>query len=129
MTGFSGRDNNVALQTFGGVMDASPDALLALAADGTVLAVNAAAARLFALHRDAFTGLDHRLLIGEGFRDDVAHLLHQLLTHPEEHPPPLEISALRGDGTETAVELAVAVLPGLDPDGTQRNGAGISGPA
>ena len=129
MTGFSGRDNNVALQTFGGVMDASPDALLALAADGTVLAVNAAAARLFGLRKDAFTGLDHRLLIGEGFRDDVAHLLRQILTHPEEHPPPLEISALRGDGTETAVELAVAVLPGLDPDGTQRNGAGISGPA
>ncbi|MGN7198681.1 putative bifunctional diguanylate cyclase/phosphodiesterase [Arthrobacter sp. SAFR-044] len=128
MTGFIGRDNNVALQIFGVFMDASPDALLALAADGTVLAGNAAAARLFALPQDAFTGLDHRLLIGEGFRDDVAHLLHRLLTQAEEHPPPREIMALRGDGTEFPIELAAALLPREDPAGDHQPGPGNGGP-
>ncbi|WP_457948910.1 putative bifunctional diguanylate cyclase/phosphodiesterase [Pseudarthrobacter sp. alpha12b] len=111
MTNFLGHGNNVALQTFGVVMDASPDALLALGGDGTVLAANAAAARLFGVQQDAFAGLDHRMLIGEGCRDEVAHLLHQLLTQPEEHPPPREITALRGDGTEFPVEVAAALLP------------------
>ena len=49
MTSFMGRGDDVALQTFGVVMDASPDALLALTADGIILAANSAASRLFGL--------------------------------------------------------------------------------
>src|SRR6478752_715395 len=127
MTGFLGRDNNVALQTFGAVMDASPDALLALAADGTVLAANAAAARLFGLPQEAFSGLDYRMLIGTGFHGEVALLLRQLLTLPEELPPPQEIIALGRDGTEFPVELAAAPLPHQDPQGPG-DGPGGSGP-
>ncbi len=112
MTGFPDRGINVALQTFGVVMDASPDALLALSGDGTVLAANAAAARLFGLQQDSFTGLDHRLLFTAGSRDQVAHLLHQILTRPGEHAQPREMTGLRGDGTEFPLELAAALLPG-----------------
>lgn len=111
MAGFPNRGNNVALQTFGVVMDASPDALLALSADGTVLAANAAAARLFGLQQDSFTGLDHRMLFAPASRDQVAHLLHQILTQPGEPAPPREITGLRGDGTEFPLELAAALLP------------------
>jgi len=122
MTGFPNRGNNVALQTFGVVMDASPDALLAVSGDGTVLAANAAAARLFGLQQDSFTGLDHRTLFAAGSRDKLAHLLHQILTRPGEFAPPRDITGLRGDGTEFPLELAAAPLPGqetaADADGS-----------
>ncbi|MDP9888394.1 putative bifunctional diguanylate cyclase/phosphodiesterase [Pseudarthrobacter enclensis] len=111
MTGFLEHGNNVALQSFGVVLDASPDALLALTADGTVLAANAAAARLFGLQRDAFTGLDHRLLIAEGFREEVGQLLQEVLRQPEASPPPREVQGLRRDGTEFPLEVAAALLP------------------
>ncbi|WP_397428236.1 putative bifunctional diguanylate cyclase/phosphodiesterase [Pseudarthrobacter sp. BRE9] len=111
MTSFMGRGNAVALQTFGVVMDASPDALLALNADGIILAANPAAARLFDLPQEAFTGRDHRPLIAEGFRDEVGQLFHQLLAQPDGHPPPREIRGLRGDGTEFPIEVAAALLP------------------
>jgi len=114
MTGFQDRGNNVALQTFGVVMDASPDALLALSGDGTVLAANAAAARLFGLQQDSFTGLDHRMLFAPGSRDQLAHLLHQILTRPGEFAPPRDITGLRGDGTEFPLELAAGLLPGQE---------------
>ncbi|NUT72236.1 EAL domain-containing protein [Pseudarthrobacter sp. C4D7] len=109
-------------------MDASPDALLALAADGTVLAANVAAARLFALEQEAFTGMDHRQLFGEGFRDDVAQLLDLLHSLPEGHPTPRDVTALRRDGTEVPIELAAALLP-RHHEGTPTTGAGITDPA
>jgi diguanylate cyclase (GGDEF)-like protein/PAS domain S-box-containing protein len=124
MTEFIGRGNNVALQTFGAVMDASPDALLALTGDGTVVAANAAAARLFGLRQDAFTGLDHRLLISEGFQDEVAHLFHQVLTLPGEHPAPREIAGRRGDGSEFPLEVAAALLPWPESHGAFDAGPG-----
>src|SRR3954447_23836263 len=105
MTSFMGRGNAVALQTFGVVMDASPDALLALNADGIILAANPAATRLFDLPQEAFTGRDHRPLIAEGFRDEVGQLFLQLLAQPDGHPPPREIRGLRGDGTEFPIEV------------------------
>ncbi|MGN7150462.1 putative bifunctional diguanylate cyclase/phosphodiesterase [Arthrobacter sp. SAFR-179] len=111
MTSFMGRAKNVALQTFGVVMDASPDALLALTTEGIILAANPAAARLFGLAEEALTGRDHRQLIAEGFRDEVGLLFHQLLAEPEEYPRPREIMGLRQDGAEIPIEVAAALLP------------------
>lgn len=111
MTSFMGRGDDVALQTFGVVMDASPDALLALTADGIILAANSAASRLFGLPKEAFAGLDHRPLIAEDFRDEVGQLFLQLLAEPEGHPLPREIRGLRHDGSEVPIEVAAALLP------------------
>lgn len=124
-----GRGNDVALQTFGVVMDASPDALLALSADGIILAANPAAARLFDLPQEAFTGRDHRPLIAEGFRDEVGQLFRQLLAEPDGHPSPREIRGLRGDGTEFPIEVAAALLPQPNAATTQeeRGPAGQAG--
>ncbi|TWD53964.1 PAS domain S-box-containing protein/diguanylate cyclase (GGDEF)-like protein [Arthrobacter sp. AG367] len=111
MTSFMGRGDDVALQTFGVVMDASPDALLALTADGIILAANSAASRLFGLPKEAFAGLDHRPLIAEDFRDEVGQLFLQLLAEPDGHPLPREIRGLRHDGSEVPIEVAAALLP------------------
>ena len=111
MTGFSGRGSDVALQIFGAVMNASPDALLALDTDGVIVCANTAAARLFGFPQEAFAGLDHRLLIAAGFHDEIEDLFRQLLAQPQQPQPPREITALHSDGTEFPLEVAVAVLP------------------
>ena len=129
MTGFSGRGSDVALQIFGAVMNASPDALLALDTDGVIVCANTAAARLFGFPQEAFAGLDHRLLIAAGFHDEVEDLFRQLLAQPQQPQPPREITALHSDGTEFPLEVAVAVLPAgslADPDLIP---AGHTGPA
>ncbi|MGO4236566.1 putative bifunctional diguanylate cyclase/phosphodiesterase [Pseudarthrobacter sp. YAF2] len=110
-------------------MNASPDALLALNTDGIILSANAAAARLFGLPQEAFPGLDHRPLIAEGFRDEVAHLFRQLLAQPQQPLPPHEITGLHGDGTEFPVEVAVALLPAVPPAGPPGIPSGQTGPA
>lgn len=136
MTSFMGRGDDVALQTFGVVMDASPDALLALTADGIILAANSAASRLFGLPKEAFAGLDHRPLIAEDFRDEVGQLFLQLLAEPEGHPLPREIRGLRHDGSEIPIEVAAALLPQptadharaeRGPEGQSEERAGQSG--
>lgn len=136
MTSFMGRGDDVALQTFGVVMDASPDALLALTADGIILAANSAASRLFGLPKEAFAGLDHRPLIAEDFRDEVRQLFLQLLAEPDGHPLPREIRGLRHDGSEIPIEVAAALLPQptadharaeRGPEGQSEERAGQSG--
>lgn len=136
MTSFMGRGDDVALQTFGVVMDASPDALLALTADGIILAANSAASRLFGFPKEAFAGLDHRPLIAEDFRDEVRQLFLQLLAEPEGHPLPREIRGLRHDGSEIPIEVAAALLPQptadharaeRGPEGQSEERAGQSG--
>lgn len=136
MTSFMGHGDDVALQTFGVVMDASPDALLALTADGIILAANSAASRLFGLPKEAFAGLDHRPLIAENFRDEVGQLFLQLLAEPEGHPLPREIRGLRHDGSEIPIEVAAALLPQptedharaeRGPEGQSEERAGQSG--
>lgn len=136
MTSFMGRGDDVALQTFGVVMDASPDALLALTADGIILAANSAASRLFGLPKEAFAGLDHRPLIAEDFRDEVGQLFLQLLAEPDGHPLPREIRGLRHDGSEIPIEVAAALLPQptadharaeRGPEGQSEERAGQSG--
>ncbi|WP_018771806.1 EAL domain-containing protein [Arthrobacter sp. FX8] len=117
-------------------MDASPDALLALTADGIILAANSAASRLFGLPKEAFAGLDHRPLIAEDFRDEVGQLFLQLLAEPEGHPLPREIRGLRHDGSEIPIEVAAALLPQptadharaeRGPEGQSEERAGQSG--
>ncbi|KRE66070.1 MULTISPECIES: putative bifunctional diguanylate cyclase/phosphodiesterase [Micrococcaceae] len=117
-------------------MDASPDALLALTADGIILAANSAASRLFGLPKEAFAGLDHRPLIAEDFRDEVGQLFLQLLAEPDGHPLPREIRGLRHDGSEIPIEVAAALLPQptadharaeRGPEGQSEERAGQSG--
>ena len=129
MTGFSGRGSDVALQIFGAVMNASPDALLALDTDGVIVCANTAAARLFGFPQEAFAGLDHRLLIAAGFHDEVEDLFRQLLAQPQQPQPPREITALHSDGTEFPLEVAVAVLPAGSLADPALIPAGHTGPA
>ncbi|AUZ33929.1 GGDEF domain-containing protein [Arthrobacter sp. PGP41] len=105
---------NPAAQMFGTVLDASPDALLSIAADGSIAMANAAAGRMFGYFSRDLAGRDHRMLLAEGFRGEVEQLFARLLAGPEEHLPPREIYGVRGDGTEFPAEAAGSLMPGSD---------------
>jgi diguanylate cyclase (GGDEF)-like protein/PAS domain S-box-containing protein len=98
-------------QAFGAVLDASPDALLALAPDGTITMANAAAERLFGASREELTGRNHQALLAEGFRDEVDQLFQQLLTQPGKHPLPREVYGVHSSGTEFSAEVVASLVP------------------
>ncbi|MFJ6077019.1 putative bifunctional diguanylate cyclase/phosphodiesterase [Pseudarthrobacter sp. NPDC092419] len=108
-------------QALEAVLDLSPDALLVVAADGTVAAANAPAGRLFGMAVQDLAGLDHRSLLAGDFREDIRKLFRRLLVHPEEHPEPVQTYCVDRGGTEFPAELAASFLPGA---GRQRSDAG-----
>jgi diguanylate cyclase (GGDEF)-like protein/PAS domain S-box-containing protein len=109
--GGSRRQNKVfAAPAFDVLLDASPDALLALNADGTIRLANAAASRLFGYPRDELTGSNHWILLSEGFRNETALLRARLVARPDEPQPPREVYGLHRNGTEFAAEIAGSLL-------------------
>jgi diguanylate cyclase (GGDEF)-like protein/PAS domain S-box-containing protein len=119
-----GHSNAIAAQTFGAILDANPDALLALGPEGTIAIANAAAERLFGVSREELTGRDHRTLLADGFRNEVDGLFQQLLTLPGGHPTPREVYGVHSNGTEFSAELAASLLPSPDPEGQPGTDAG-----
>ncbi|MFJ5861726.1 putative bifunctional diguanylate cyclase/phosphodiesterase [Pseudarthrobacter sp. NPDC092439] len=108
-------------QALEAVLDISPDALLVVAADGTVAAANAAAGRLFGIPEDNLAGLDHRSLLAGDFREDIRKLFRRLLARPDLHPAPVQTYCLHRTGTEFPAELTASFLPGA---GRQRSDTG-----
>lgn len=99
------------VRTFGTILDANPDALLALTGDGTITAANAAAARLFGFPREDLAGRNYRTLLAPGSHDAAGQLLHQLITGSERYPPPREVCGVHSDGTEFSAEVAGSLIP------------------
>jgi diguanylate cyclase (GGDEF)-like protein/PAS domain S-box-containing protein len=97
---------------FNAILDASPDALLAVAPDGSIIMANAAAERLFGFSRNEWAGRSYRSLFATASHSEVDQLFQYLLAEPGEHPPPLEVSCVNGDGTQFSVEVAAALLRG-----------------
>ena len=92
------------------ILDASPDALLGIAVDGTISMANTAATRLFGIARDQLVGSDHRKLLKKGSRKEIVRIFKHLKKHREEPVPPREVYGVRSDGTEFAAEAAGALL-------------------
>ncbi|GAB5079546.1 sensor domain-containing protein [Arthrobacter sp. AD-310] len=107
----SGHGINSVFRTFGTILDANPDALLALTGDGTITIANAAAARLFGFPKEGFPGRDYRTFLAPGFHEPAEHLVQQLLAGTESYPPPIEVRGVHGDGTEFSAEVAGSLLP------------------
>jgi len=114
--------NGLTAPAFGAVLDASPDALLAVAPDGTITTANAAAERLFGFSRNELAGRKHHSLFTAGFRTEVDRLIQQLLRAPGEHPPPRDVSGVNSNGTEFSAEVAASLLHSPSPDGQPAGG-------
>lgn len=105
----SSHESTMAVRTFEAMLDASPDAFLALAADGTITLANEAATRLFGLDRRFLTGLDYRTLLADRSHPEVDRLFHQILARSAEHPR--EVAWVHADGTTFSAEVAGSLLP------------------
>lgn len=92
------------------LLDANPDAVLLVAADGTISLANSAAGRLFGISQEALIGSDHRALLSEGFRNEIVRLFRQLQEQPQEPPPPREVYGTDRTGTEFCAEMAGYLL-------------------
>lgn len=125
----SSHTENLAVRAFSTILDANPDALLALSADGTITIANAAAARLFGFPRGELAGRNYRTLLAAGFGDDVDRLLRRITLERGGYPPPLEVRGLRRDGTEFPAEVACSLVPsgGRDHAPGQAGQAGQAG--
>ncbi len=100
------------------IFDAALDAIIAIDHEGRVVAVNAAAERLFGIPRDTACGaLLADLIIPPRFRQ--AHLdgLRRYLGTGRSHVigRRVQFAALRADGSEFPIELAIARLAALEP--------------
>ena len=107
----SGSANDVAVRMFGAMLDASPDALLALTAGGTVTLANAAASRLFGYTPEELNGRPVKSLLGTGFRQDLGHLMAGPVEQAPGHPALLETHALHRDGSAFPAEVAGSHVP------------------
>jgi PAS domain S-box-containing protein len=96
----------------------APDAVIVMGADGLVRDWNPAAERIFGRSRDEAVGNEVAELIAPGpLRSADRHALRRHLAsgEPTALDRPLEIAALRSDGSEFPVELTVARLPEVEP--------------
>ncbi len=104
-----------AQQGFRRLFDSSPDASLAVGADGSIVMVNAQAERLFGYSAEELVGQQVELLVPEAAR--AMHRAHRGGYFADPAPRPmgagLRLSAVRRDGGELPVEIS---LNGLQTD-------------
>src|SRR5437764_1484521 len=122
---------NQSERNFRGLIDAAPDAILVIDADGRVVRMNDETERLFGYTRDALLGRDVETIIPERFR-----AAHHAKRGTDGNAPTTrtiagELAGRRADGTEFPVEIRVSPLDaqgqrsivGIVRDVTERNRA------
>ncbi|HEX3607058.1 MAG TPA: ATP-binding protein [Candidatus Dormibacteraeota bacterium] len=103
--------------TFRGLLEAAPDAILAVDSDGLVVFMNAQAERLLGYGRDELVGRPVELLVPEGVRR--VHPSHRKRYVGDPRPRPMgagmELAAQRRDGTRFPAEISLNAME--SPDG------------
>ncbi len=97
---------------FRGLLEAAPDAILAVDADGRIVLVNAQAERLFGYRRDELMGEPVDILVPEGARD--VHPEHRKSYLADPRPRPMgagrELTGRRKDGSEFPAEISLSAI-------------------
>jgi protein-histidine pros-kinase len=104
------REAEVVGARFGGLLDAAPDAMLLVNADGRIVLANGEAERLLGYMRDEFIGRPIEVLVPERFR--AAHPSHRAgyLADPRTRSmgAGLDLAARRKDGSEFPAEISLS---------------------
>jgi len=99
-------------QISAGLIEAAPDAMLAIDPSGRILLVNAQAERLFGYRREVLLGQSVDILVPDAVRR--VHLGHRARYLADPRPRPmganLALAARRRDGTEFPAEISLSVL-------------------
>src|SRR5579884_4163941 len=92
------------------LLDAAPDAMLVVDADGHIAFANRQTERLFGYARDELLGLPLDALIPERFRSAHAGYVRRYMSSPATRPmgSGLELYGRRKDGTQVAVEVSLS---------------------
>jgi PAS domain S-box-containing protein len=99
-----------AEEKFRGLLEAAPDAIVGVAADGKIALANAQAERLFGYRRDELVGQPVEILVPEYARD--AHPRHRTCYGMDPAPRPMgagmQLAARRKDGSEFPAEISLS---------------------
>jgi PAS domain S-box-containing protein len=97
-------------------LDYVPDAVVVVDSRGQVVLANSQAERMFQRSSQELAGLAIEALLPERFR--ATHLLHREQYKQTPHVRPMgtvmELTALRGDGSEFPVEISLGPIPASD---------------
>jgi PAS domain S-box-containing protein len=113
-------------ERFRGLLDAAPDAILAVAEDGSIVLANMQAERLFGYPRAELLGQPVELLVPAGERG--AHPGHRERYLADPRPRPMgagtELAARRRDGTQFPAEVSLSSVDTEDGKVVARRGPG-----
>ena len=97
---------------FQGLLEAAPDAIIGVTADGQIALVNAQAERLFGYDRAEMLGRPLEMLVPERSRGVHPDRRIQYFAHPVPRPmgAGMQLAARRKDGSEFPVEISLSAL-------------------
>jgi PAS domain S-box-containing protein len=100
------------VELFQALLDAAPDAIIAVAADGLITLVNAQAEVLFGYDRDELIGEPVEMLVPESVRHLHPDLRARYMADPLPRPMGggAELAARRKDGTEFPAEISLSSI-------------------
>lgn len=104
-------------QTLRSIVEAAPDGILVIEADGRICVVNPQVEELFGYARDELIGARVELLVPDDARSEHAAHRAGYASQPETRPmgAGLDLAGRRKDGSTFPVEISLSPMPG--PDG------------
>jgi PAS domain S-box-containing protein len=104
----------VAESKFKALLDASPEAMLCVGADGSILLANARAVEVFRYRREQLVGMNVDDLVPAPLRERHARHRREYVANPTPRPmgEDMRLTAKCGDGTECPVEISLSAIEG-----------------